>query len=302
MLRRCAWVSAMFAIAAAPGACSDRIKIGQDLSPVSGGASGLSGGPVATSGGPPGGSGGAPSCQITSCQGKVYLCGNCDDDDHDGLTDSLDPECTGPCDNTEDSYFGGIPGQNNAPCRSDCYFDQDTGAGNDECYWSMDCDPLSVAPNYPPSGDARCAYDPAVKIPGTNASCAQLATTQTALCASYCGPLTPNGCDSFGCCELPAGSRKFVWIGSANDNIGTCNQNTVDDPEACRPCTPVMATLNGCEPCEVCVGRPAPLAEATCSTALDRCARGQRVCGQPGEAECDSGQYCITGCCEAAPK
>ncbi len=304
VLERRISVFSRLAVAALLCACSDRIKIGQEF-PLTGGAGGeTAAGGAATSGGGAADAtnGGAPNCQITTCQGKVYRCGNCDDDDMDGLTDSADPECTGPCDDTEDSYFGGIPGQNNAPCHSDCYFDQDTGPGNDQCFWSQDCDPLSVAPSYPPSGDKRCAYDPAVKIAGTSASCAELTTTQSTTCSSYCGPLTPNGCDSFGCCELPAGSGKFVWIGSAEGNVGTCNQNTVADPAACHPCTPVTSTLNACGPCEVCVGRTAPLPGASCTDATNRCPRSERPCGQPGDAACDSGNYCITGCCEASPK
>lgn len=293
----------VLALGLAGTACSDRIKIGQELPLTSEGGGG------ATSQGTPGGSstsggaapsGGEATCQITACQGKVYRCGNCIDDDADGVTDSADAECTGPCDDTEDSYFGGIPGQNNAPCHADCYFDQDTGQGNDQCYWSQNCDPLSVAPSYPPSGDKRCAYDPAAKIPGTSASCDELGATQSATCATYCGPLTPNGCDSFGCCELPADSGKFVWIGSTVGNVGSCTRETVADPASCQPCTPVPSAFNACDPCEVCVGRTAPA--ASCTATGNRCPPGDRACGLPGELACDLGQYCVTGCCEAAPK
>ena len=285
------------------GACSDRVKIGQDLPLANTGDNGGRGG---------GSSAGAPSredaagapaeCRITACQGKVYDCGNCVDDDRDGLADAADSQCTGPCDDTEDSYFGGIPGQNNAPCHSDCYFDQDTGPGNDQCYWSQSCDPLSVASDYPPSGDSHCAYDPDTHIPATSASCAELRATQSASCAAYCGPLTPNGCDSFGCCELPAGSSHFVWLGSTDGNQGSCNEKTLDDPAACHPCTPVPSTFKPCAPCQVCVGRPAAVADAICPNATDRCPRGERACGQAGELACDVDEYCVTGCCEPAPK
>ena len=101
----------------------------------------------------------------------------------------------GPCDNTEDSFFGGIPGQSNSPCKSDCFFDADTGSGNDSCYWSHKCDPLEVAPNYTPEG-SQCAYNPNASIPGYNGSCASAFTSQAPTCTSYCGPLTPNGCDA----------------------------------------------------------------------------------------------------------
>ncbi len=81
------------------------------------------------------GSGGAPT-NVATCQGKIYACGELLDNDGDGLIDSQDPDCLGLCDNTEDSYCGGIPGQNSAPCKMDRYFGQDTGSGNDDCYWS----------------------------------------------------------------------------------------------------------------------------------------------------------------------
>src|SRR5262249_34071017 len=104
-------------------------------------------------------------CNIKTCQGHVYACGDCLDNDGDCKIDDADSQCLGPCDNTEDSLYGGIPGQNNSPCKSDCYFDQDTGSGNDDCYWSHKCDPLEVPPLYPPE-DSKCAYNPNANIPG----------------------------------------------------------------------------------------------------------------------------------------
>jgi len=295
--------------------CLEHVEVGRDL-PLSAdtggtlnfdGAGGLrvdTGGTA--SGGSGGGSnagGGAPThvCGVTACQGQVYQCGNCDDDDGDHLTDSEDPDCTGPCDNTEDSYFGGIPGQNNAPCRQDCYFDQDTGSGNDHCYWDQQCDPLSLAPAYPPSGDARCSYQPTATVSGSGSNCQGLTASQSNDCLSYCLPITPNGCDCFGCCELPADSGNFVWLGSAQQNVGTCDAAHVADPSACQPCTPVKSCFNSCGPCEVCVGRTAPAAR--CATpGADRCLGTAAPCGQPGEVDCPTDSYCVTGCCEAAPR
>src|ERR1041385_4943073 len=111
-----------------------------------------------------------------------------------------DPDCLGPCQNSESMFFGGIPGQNNAGCVQDCYFDQDSGSGNDDCLWSHKCDPRSVAPDFPPEG-AAWAYDPNTVVPrqGRAGDCASL-QVQTATCNAVCGPLTPNGCDCFGCC------------------------------------------------------------------------------------------------------
>lgn len=291
------------------GSCSEHFEVGRDRPAVSSGASGGSspaagaGGVAANSGG--GGAGAAAGaahvCQVASCQGKVYQCGDCVDNDADQRIDSNDPDCTGPCDNTEDSYFGGIPGQNKAPCREDCYFDQDTGSGNDQCFWRQDCDALSIAPDYPPSGEARCAYSSSTAVAGSGSTCAELSASQPAACLDYCLPITPNGCDCFGCCELPADSGKFVWLGSSSANQGTCDAAHVDDPAACHPCTPVKSCLNACDACEVCVGRTAPL--SNCANPADnRCPVNEVACGQPGEPDCDVNYYCITGCCVAAPR
>lgn len=275
------------ALACAPS-CSDEVEMGSNQI---GGASG-----GAADSGVPG------SCEIATCQGHIYQCGDCLDNDGDGLSDAQDPECLGPCDNTEDSYYGGIPGQNNAPCRQDCYFDQDTGTGNDQCYWSHNCDPLSVPPLHSPSGDSKCAYDENVAIPGTDQTCAELEQAQTAACGDYCGPLTPNGCDCFGCCELPQGSGKYVWLGSVDSNVGSCDLASVDDPDKCRPCTPVPSCMNGCQECELCIGKtslPDHCAEPDASTG--QCAPGVQACGRPSQHACPAGTYCITGCCIAVP-
>jgi hypothetical protein len=269
------------------------------------------------------GGGAAGGCVETTCQGHLYLCGDCLDNDGDNLIDSADPDCLGPCDNTEDSYYGGIPGQNNAPCKMDCYFDQDTGPGNDKCYWSHGCDPLSVAPDYPPSGDPGCAYDEGFNIPGSGMSCDEAYVEQSDLCETYCGPLTPNGCDCFGCCELPADSDKYVYLGSTDESgVGTCDLDNVDDPSKCHPCTPVEACWNDCGRCELCLGKttvPDDCFPGTGGsggsgsggsagsggnggTGDQQCDEGVQPCGLPGQDDCPAGEYCITGCCRSVIK
>ncbi|HEX3773477.1 MAG TPA: hypothetical protein VHV51_03380 [Polyangiaceae bacterium] len=285
-------------------ACTESVRIGEDL-PAGGSATSSAGtasdAAGSNSGGSAGSDAGSAACIVTACQGKVYACGDCVDNDGDGLIDSADPECTGACDNTEDSFFGGIPGANNAPCHEDCYFDQNSGSGDDDCYWNQACDALSVAPDYPPSADSHCAYDANANTPGTSSSCAELELMQTPACLDFCLPLTPNGCDCFGCCELPADSNHFVWLGSANGNDGTCTLSTLDDPSACHPCTPVSSCFNACDACEVCVGRTSPAPSCT-GNAGARCAPNVPACGQPGEPACADGAYCVTGCCQFAPK
>ncbi len=282
---------------------------------VGGGAGGgVTGGGV-TGGGVTGGGGAggiAPPTETAACQGHIYECGDLVDNDGDGLLDSNDPDCLGPCDDTEDSYFGGIPGQSGPACKVDCYFDQDSGSGNDDCYWSHECDPNEVPPNYypePASGDA-CAYDgPDTVLPPTGQTCAELNATQSQACHDYCGPLTPNGCDCFGCCELPAGSGAYVWLGSEGLTGTVCSIADLADPAICHPCVPVAACLNECDPCEVCIGQPEP--DPSCGEGGagaggggggSQCAPGIQECGLAGQAPCPGGFFCVTGCCIAEPR
>ena len=261
---------------------------------------------------------------ISACQGHIYECGDLLDNDNDGLIDSDDPDCLGPCDNTEGGFYGGIPGQAGPACTVDCYFDQDSGSGNDDCHWSHKCDPHEIDPNYYPesSEGSKCSYDPAANTPGSNGTCDELFNTQSQACHDYCGPLTPNGCDCFGCCELPAGKGKYVWLGSedANGN-GSCSLKDLADPTKCQPCLPVKACLNNCDPCELCIGKdtlppgcnPGSGSGGATSTGVGstgattgsgggaQCPDGVQPCGLPGQSSCPNNYYCITGCCQQIP-
>ena len=294
--------------------CVERVEVGRDLPATTTTNAGTSA--VATTGS--GGSGGVPlgyggtlgvsaggtagyACQVTPCQGRIYQCGDCLDNDGDHLVDSDDPDCTGPCDDSETSYGSGLPGSGTAPCKQGCYFvAQEMAASGERCNWSQDCDPLSVAPDYPPSGDSNCVHKPGAVVPGSGATCDELSTAQPSACLASCLPLTPNGCDCFGCCELPADSGTFVWIGSTEKSACSCDAAHIGDPAACHPCTPVRSCFNACDPCKVCVGRAAP--GPSCATpGVGRCPDMAAACGQPGESDCAAGYYCVTGCCEAAP-
>jgi hypothetical protein len=229
----------------------------------------------------------------------VYACGDCDDNDGDGSIDALDTQCLGACDDTEDSFSGGLPGQINTPCRQDCYFDRDAGSGNDDCYYDHACDTLSVEPDYPPSGDPACAYDETTRLSGTSATCSEVRAAQSDACIAYCKPLVPNGCDCFGCCELPARSGRFVFVGSTVDGVPSCTEATLDDPIACKACTPVPSCFERCDACDVCVGEVE--AGPGCVTE-DRCGGEVPACGADVLAPCSSDSYCVTGCCIAVPK
>jgi hypothetical protein len=242
-------------------------------------------------------------CVIIECQGHIRECGNCLDDDGDGLVDQDDPDCLGPCDNNEGGFYADIPGSPPTNCNRDCYFDQDDGSGNDTCQWDFQCDPLEPGPS-------RCMYsDP----PPASAMCPD---PQTTTCHDLCGPLTPNGCDCFGCCDLPGGSGNYVYVGTFDpvSREGTCRLGAETDTELCHPCTPVTDCLNTCERCEICLGRTAEDLPADCfppppdagvgdaglpdgDVPLLECDDGRQACDVPGAGPCPSGFFCITGCC-----
>jgi hypothetical protein len=238
-----------------------------------------------------GGDGGNWECHITRCDGRILDCGDCEDNDGDGEVDSHDRVCLGPCDNTEgpalEPDVGGI-GANS--CQMDCFFDFGTGQGNDNCQWDHRCDPEVPEPDI-------CPYDPG-RV-GTN----DCPPTQAQECEDVCGPLTPNGCDCFGCCTMPnagpggIGSRN-VYIGALDaNNNGTCTFADIADPVLCPTCTPVGECYNECAMCEVCIGAPPPGPECTPG---EQCPGGEQPCGQPGQLDCPENAFCISGCCQVA--
>jgi hypothetical protein len=239
-------------------------------------------------------SGGEPSCNVAECMGKVYACGDCIDNDDDGLIDGEEPECWGPCDNNESGFKGNIPGQSHAPCTSmDCYFDGDSGSGNDGCTWSHACDPSQPNPS-------ACEYDASTNIPGSGMTCEQAQQDQDAACEAVCGPLTPNGCDCFGCCEIVVDATAYtVYLGSG-EGEGTCTMADVADPTKCAPCVQVDSCLNPCEPeaCELCIGQTELPDDCDPS-----CPDGLEACDPAAQnTDCPFDFVCISGCCHEPVK
>jgi hypothetical protein len=256
---------------------------------------------------------GPAGCFPAMCQAHLYQCGNCLDDDADGLIDAQDPDCLGPCGNNESGFDPMIPGISLTNCTADCFYDQDGGSGNDQCTYDYRCDPLS--PDIDPAHPDRCMYDAGRTCPAT----------QPTPCHDFCGPLTPNGCDCFGCCEITPGSGDYVFVGSMPEpGHDACSRDTLTDPMSCRPCTPVADCLNTCEHCELCFGRTT-LPDDCFATPPDasvpdaaypdgghpdayvppfdanvpmRCPVGRQPCGLPSDPVCPAGEFCITGCCQ----
>ncbi|HEV8244925.1 MAG TPA: hypothetical protein VGP93_04125, partial [Polyangiaceae bacterium] len=128
------------------------------------------------------GTAGGDNCGTTACS-------NCIDDDGDGLIDSADPACTGALDNDESSFATGISGDNSDACKQDCFFDGNSGSGNDGCLWDLRCDPESPG-SY---AEKACPYDESYN---------KCEDTQSDQCIANCQAFTPNGCDCFGCCSV----------------------------------------------------------------------------------------------------
>ena len=246
---------------------------------VAGGAPGAGGGSAGDDGvcpGHPWGPGGRGGAQAPQCADGI-------DNDGDGKIDYDDPECIGGHDNSEWDFSWGYPVDIDY-CRMDCFWDNNWGAGDDNCVRELKCDPLDTYP--------RCPYDAAYAE--AHPTVCSLSSSQTQNCVNRCGPLVPNGCDCFGCCAVP-GFPGTVRLEQ------TCTAADLGDPQKCPPCTQVTQCLNPCERCEVCIGKPtvpddcAPIDGCAPYT----CPAGASACGEHGIApwRCPAGTSCVTGCC-----
>jgi hypothetical protein len=205
---------------------------------------------------------------VSDLCGGTCICDNGLDDDGDGLVDGFDPECTGPFDNDEGSFATGIPGDNRDPKWQDCFFDGNSGAGDDGCRYHTDC--LTGAVDLT---DDKCAL--------------------TDACIAFCQPLTSNGCDCFGCCTivLASGTSVDVLTGSS------CSVADAADEDACPRCIKSELCANDCGECELCAGKTIDDLPETCGN-TSACDEGLASC--TSSASCPSDSYCSQGCCIVA--
>ncbi|MDF2694217.1 MAG: Erythrocyte rane protein 1, partial [Labilithrix sp.] len=230
-------VMAAFVLGAAEGGCGSEVSSGPGDASADGSSGGFNtnDGAPGSSGGYTAGDGGAGTCvPLVNADGTSPQCANCIDDDGDGLVDALDFECAGPLDNDEKTFGTGIAGDNVDACKQDCFFDGNSGQGDDRCEWNLKCDPKVTT--------GECTYDPNFK---------NCPATQRDECINKCAKLAPNGCDCFGCCniQLPGGGSKDVRLSS------TCSLADINDPTKCPPCTPTTGCQNPCDRCELCIGK-----------------------------------------------
>jgi hypothetical protein len=208
-----------------------------------------------------------------------WQCSNCIDDDGDGFTDGFDPHCSSSLDRDEGSFATGIPGDNRDTQWQDCFFDGNSGGGDDGCRFHTCCllgaaCPATLADGFDPMTD--CELD--------------------AECIEFCMPGTTPGCDCFGCCE--------IWVGDTAYTVYTnpaispdCTMDRIADPTACLPCTPTTDCGNPCVPedCELCPGMTVDDLPPECSDTPPTCDPGVTPCETT--ADCPTMYYCSMGCC-----
>jgi hypothetical protein len=237
--------------------------------------------------GPPGGGDGAPHSDgmvPPGCVDGGTECSDCVDNDGDGPIDGFDPECTGAIDDDEGSFGTGIPGDNMDQYLQDCFYDGDSGGGND-CAWHTCC--MLVPPPW---------TDPCPLSGGPTWDPASCDDPQTAQCITDCGPLTPPGCDCFGCCTVcdELGCEDIIMNPQVDPD---CDYESIHDPTKCFPCTQNMECDNPCDPanCILCPGQDPSELPPSCSGA--ECPAGSQECTTMA---CPAEQFCSNGCCIAA--
>jgi hypothetical protein len=227
------------------------------------------GGEIDAGGG--GGGGGSIDCTADGPQ-----CNNCEDDDGDELIDGADIQCSGALDDDESSFATGIPGDNIDPVLQDCFFDGNSGEGEDGCQRPTCCLTEGVSDTCPP--------------PGPNSDC-----SVSQECIDFCAPLVPPGCDCFGCCTICNDTDCYdIAIGLAEAD---CDADTLDDPDLCPTCEKADDCAGEeCnadpEDCILCPGETEADLPDTCT--MQEC---------PDSTPCDTSdqcgtdEYCSNGCC-----
>ncbi|HET8939827.1 MAG TPA: hypothetical protein VFN67_40585 [Polyangiales bacterium] len=203
------------------------------------------------------------------CGKRACSCDDGKDNDDDGLSDGLDPECTGAFDDDETSFATGQPSKQLA-CR-DCYWDANNGLGDDGC-------------RYP----SECLTNPDFDKGKGKGSCGSCSVSSN--CESYCRARTPSGCDCFGCCEIEAPSGSLIHI----QLVDGCSSAKADDTTACPRCTPHPSCKNECGRCELCLGKQLADLPSDCKNTYV-CDEGVTRCSD--KSPCAYGFYCHQGCC-----
>jgi len=216
-------------------------------------------------------------------------CTNCADDDGDGRTDGFDPNCTGAMDDDESTFATGIPGDNQDYRWQDCFFDGNSGGGND-CRYHLCCI-LAVCPD-----DEVDSFNPETDCPITDE------------CVDYCADLTAPGCDCFGCCTICDANNVCRDVITNPAIAPDCTVENLADPVACPACVQNVDCGSPCDPsgCILCPGQDVTDLPAECFESgggeepppdepVNQCPDGRTPCITSDQ--CAAGEYCSVGCC-----
>lgn len=239
---------------------------------------------------------------VGPCAPENAQCNNCIDDDGDGKIDGDDPECTGALDNDERSFATGIPGDNKDLVKQDCFFDGNSGAGDDGCLFHICC----IAPSLcegPDSVDTK--FDATTDCQPSSAECSE-----------NCGSVTPPGCDCLGCCTICGESEGTSTCADVavnpllyppecsdsdpdNDPDTCCDSQHLENCFTCEPLDDCGGSTCNDDPtdCVLCPGQTEDDLPAECND-MNECPTGSAPCDTT--ADCPGGnEYCSTGCCIA---
>jgi hypothetical protein len=217
-----------------------------------------------------------------ACDGTTQ-CSDGIDNDLDGFIDLEDPHCASCFDDNEFSFNTGIPGDNQGARFQDCFFDGDSGSGNDGCQVETCC--------YDPNNDRCTMYE---EDGSMSAICAAGFTEK---CIEICGSASPPGCDCIGCCTVcdpDTGDCADIFRGADFSDYPDCHYNNLS---ACPTCE--KADICGGPDCEddecvLCAGQSEDDLPDHCFEGDARCPGGT-ACSNNND--CEAGQYCALGCC-----
>ena len=226
------------------------------------------------------------TCTPTSSQ-----CSNCIDDDGDGFVDGADVECSGPFDNREDSFETGIPGDNKDAVNQDCFFDGNSGAGNDGCNIHVCC--LLGAETKAECPIGKNQYNPAECPPPIGTG------TISQQCKDECGKLAPPGCDCFGCCTVCDPATNMCFDIAVNPQTSpNCDATNIADPTKCLRCDKVDVCGNpecGGQTCILCPGQTEDDLDPSC-TGSAQCPEGIQACTPSASGGiCPDQHFCANG-------
>jgi hypothetical protein len=222
----------------------------------------------------------ADAARHPGCTPGSFACNNCIDDDGDGLIDGFDPECTGATDDREDSFATGLPGDNKDEKIQDCFFDGNSGSGDDKCRLHTCC-----------LLDGPCPEN--LQPPAFNPNDCKVSSQ----CIANCAPLAPPGCDCFGCCTIcNSGLCRDILINPAV--APDCTHEVLANEQMCPACRKIEDCGGGnCGDvdCILCPGETLDQLPSQCED--QACPGGRTPCR--GDTDCLSNQYCSAGCCIA---